>query len=179
MRHITSIFLIISILACNKPTQRNNEITKVELARSGAWSDYGAAISVDSTLSYKYFDGNIKHGKGYFTGRVGRKFWDTLNQKFERIKFKTVDTNDNSNVVDVNYFEVIVYWENKKKRIIRASSRENDSVINVILWLNNSYKKVKLHLSSDPIKFETTYQNPPPKPIIDRIKFPPPIKRKS
>ena len=70
------------LLACTKPKQIVNEITKVELARSGAWSDYGAAISIDSTLNYKYYDANIKHC--YYVGKVTGAFWDTVNQKFER-----------------------------------------------------------------------------------------------
>ena len=178
MRCIIFLFSIMSITACNKPAQRNNEITKVELARSGAWSDNGATISIDTSLNYKYFGdyGNVK--QGYFIGKVNNKFWDTLNEKFEQIKFRTIDTNDNTNVADVNYFEVIIHWKNQKRRIIRIRPRENDPVINTFVWLNDSYKNVKLHPVRKPIKFETIYHRPLPRLNIDQVEFPPPIPKK-
>ncbi len=175
MKYITVLIIIILSASCKKVTHPNNEITKVELARSGAWSDFGATISIDSSLNYKYFGGYGKVKQGYFAGRVSSKFWDTLNQKFEEIKFKTIDTNDNSHVADVNYFEVIVHWRGHRKRIIRIRPRENDSIINVFLWLNDSYRNVKLHAVNNPLSFETTYHTPLPKPTIDQVKFPPPF----
>lgn len=176
MRCTIFLFLITLVIACNKPAQRNNEITKVELARSGAWADNGAAISVDSSLSYKYYDGNVK--LGYYVGRVSETFWDTLNQKFERIKYKSLPFTDNKLIEDANYFELIVHWKNGKRRITRVWNWPADlAVLSVISWLNDSHKRFKLHQVNYPIKFETTYQNPPPRPKLDQIKFPPPIKQ--
>lgn len=180
MKYILSlsfiIFIILSV-SCKKAAYQNNEITKVELARSGAWSDFGASISIDTSLNYKYFGDYGKVKQGYFTGKVTHKFWDTLNQRLQEIKFKTIDANDNSHVVDVNYFEVIIYWKGHKRRIVRVRPRENDSIINVFLWLNDSYQNVKLHPVKNPIVFETTYHTPLPKPTIGKVKFPPPLQR--
>jgi len=162
-------------LSCIKPKQHKNEIIKVELARSGAWSDHGAAISVDSSLNYRYCDNNVKHG--YFVGKVKERFWDTLNRKFEKIKYKSLPITDNKNIADINYFELIIHWKNGKKRVIRAWDIPTDSVLSIFKWLNDSYKNVKLHQVNYPIKFETIFQNPPPKPKIDQVKFPPPIKQ--
>lgn len=98
---------VLLLLSCTKPKQHKNEIIKVELARSGAWSDYGGTISIDTSLNYKYYGdyGNIK--QGYFTGKISGKFWDTLNRKLEQIRYKKLPASDNANVVDVNYFELI------------------------------------------------------------------------
>lgn len=175
MRRTIILSLITLIIACNKHAQRNNEITKVELARSGAWADNGAAISVDSSLNYKYYDGNVK--QGYYWGKISAKLWDTLNRKFEEIKFKTIQPVAYRGAEDVNIFELIIHWKGGKRRILREWYGKPDPISNTVLWLNNSYKSVKLHRIQHSIAFETTYQIPPPKPKLDQIKFPPPIKQ--
>jgi hypothetical protein len=175
MKYTLILSFIILLMSCKKAIHQNNEITKVELARGGAWFDFGATISVDSSLNYKYFGDYGKVKQGYFAGKVSRQFWDTLNQKFEEVKFKTIDTNDNSHVADINYYEVIIHWGSHKRRIVRVRPRETDSIMNVFLWLNNSYQNVKLKPVKGPLKFETTYHRPLPKPTIEHVKFPPPI----
>ncbi|HEY4324307.1 MAG TPA: hypothetical protein VGN20_09980 [Mucilaginibacter sp.] len=150
MRHIICLLFVILLIACNRPLKRNNEITKVELARSGAWSDFGAAISIDSSLNYKYYNGNTRK---YFTGKITEGFWDTLNIKLEKIKYKIVDTTDNSNIVDANYFELIIHWKNHRRRIVRAHGLQPDSTLNFMLWLNDGCKNVKVHRVNYPIQF--------------------------
>jgi len=176
MRYISAFLLALLLASCKNGEHRVNEITKVELARSGAWTDFGAVISIDSSLNYNYHGkyGNIK--KGYFTGKVSPDFWDTLNQKFEQVHYKKIKPIiDSMNVVDVNYFELIIHWKNQKLRIIRVRPRETDSLMNVIFWLDSSYTQIKLRQARSPFKFETTYQDPP-HPQIKQVKFPPPIK---
>jgi len=176
MKYAGWFLVMLFFISCTKPVKTNNDITKVELARSGAWSDYGAAISIDSSLSYKYCDNNTK--QRYFAGTIDDKFWDTLNRKLEGIKFKSLPVTDNKLIEDAEYYELIIYWKNGKRRIKRVwDFPQQDSVLNVIKWLNDSYKKAKLHHVNYPIKFETTYQNRPIQPKIDQIEFPPPIKQ--
>ena len=114
--------------------------------------------------------------QGYFIGKVNRKFWDTLNQKFAHIKFKALPVSDNISSVDINYFELIIYWKGGKQRILRAWDGRSDSTLNAIKWLDTSYKAVLLRQVESPIKFETTYHNLP-KPTINQVHFPPPIKQ--
>jgi hypothetical protein len=177
-------FLIVLIsFSCNKP-HRKNEIIKIELARSGGLNrnDPGTAISIDSSLNYKYY-GVLNHnhfGKSdfpqpkYYEGLISEELWDTLNQKIERIKYKTLDTVDNGGVTDVNYFELIIHWRNGRKRITRIDTGGNYPVIKTLIWLNNSYKNIKLKQVNEPLKFETTYQIPPHS-NLKPIKFPPPV----
>ena len=176
MKYVLTLVCFVLFLSCTKPNRQINEITKVELARIGAWSDRGAAISVDDSLIYKYF-GDYNVDRGYFTGKVSKQFWDTLNRKLEQIRFKTIPVTDNVHTADLNYFELIIHWSNKKRRIIRVWNWKRDSVLNTLIWLNYSYKRLKLRQINDSIKFETTFQNPPPRPQIDQIKFPPPLKQ--
>jgi hypothetical protein len=171
---IPGLFFILLTLSCIKPSQQKNEITRVELARSGAWSDFGAAMSIDTSLNYKYYDGNSKKN---FIGKINARFWDSINSRFQQIKFKKLPISDNKHIADANYFELIIHWNNGSRRITRVRDIIPNSVLNTIIWLNDSYKNVKLHQVNYPIKFETTYQDPPPKPKIDQVKFPPPVKR--
>jgi hypothetical protein len=172
MKYKVLLFMFLFI-ACKKLQPQYNNISKIELARSGAWSDFGAAISIDSSLNYKYYGNYGKVKQGYFLGKASRKLWDTLTQKLEKINFKTVSSSDNLSVADVNYYEVIIHWKNHTKKIIRVSPRESDAVINTIRWLDSSFRKVNLHQVNNPIKFETTYHELP-KPEIDSVSYPPP-----
>ena len=173
-RHALSPIFIFLIISCTKPKVHNNEITKVELARMGVWADPGAAISVDTSLNYKYYgslnedySGKVVHvERAYYTGKVSKSFWDTLNCKVEKIGYRTLDTADNMRASDVNYFELIIHWKTGKRRIIRMSSMKNDSVLNTINWLNDSYKGVKLQKVKDFIKFETKFQYSPVVPAV-------------
>jgi len=176
MKYVASFAVLLFFISCTKPVQPNNEIRKVVLARSGAWSDYGAAISVDSSLSYKYCDNNQK--QHYFVGKVDEKFWDTLNRKLEEVKFRSLPATDNTHIADAEYYELIVYWKKGKRRLTRVwDFPQQDSALNVIKWLNDSYKKVKLKPVKGPIQFETTYQRLLPMVHVDQVHFPPPIAR--
>jgi hypothetical protein len=169
------ILLCFLLLSCSNPVQHKNEITKVVFARSGAWFDRGAALEIDSSLRYKYYDANQKK---YYIGTITARFWDTLNTKFEDIKFKTITAHSGKIIQDANYFEVIIYWKSGKRRITRVWDQPLDSMLTVVEWLNNSPKKAILHEVNYAIKFETTYQNPPPIPNIRRVTFPQPKKSK-
>eukprot|EP01037_Dinobryon_pediforme_P016380 gene16380-16558_t len=92
-------FLFLLAISCAKPKPQY-DITKVELTRSGAWSDFGGSISIDSSLNYKYYGDYGKVKQWFFTGKVSTQFWDTLNQKLKHIKYKTLSVTDNENTVD-------------------------------------------------------------------------------
>ena len=177
MKYIITLSLIWVFVACKKPGEKHNEISKIELARSGVWSDFGASISIDSSLNYKYYGDYGKVKQGYFVGKVNSKFWDTLNRKLEWIKYKTLPISDNAHTVDVNYFELIVYWKNGERHISRVWNYPTDSVLRVIKWIDTSFQKINLHQTTDTIPFESKYHRKI-KTLIDQIRFPPPIRRK-
>jgi hypothetical protein len=154
-KYPTVALLCILVLSCSMPHQ--NEIVKVELAGSGNWSLFGTALSVDDSLNYKYYDARLQ--KNYI-GKVSGTFWDTLNRKFEEIKFKSIPVHSDRFIVGGSYFELIIHWNGGNRRILRALDQPMDSVTNVFEWLNGSFKKARLHEVNYPLKFETTYQNP-------------------
>jgi hypothetical protein len=169
------ILTFILLLSCTKPHRQNNEITKIELASSGGWN-FGTAIGIDSSLNYKYYDGNSKKN---FVGKISAKLWDSINTRSAQIEFKKIPAYDHKNIADATYFELIIYWKDSSRRITRVRDIKTDSVADAFAWIKDSYKRVKLHQVNYPIKFETTYQDPifPPKPKIDQVRFPPPIKQ--
>jgi hypothetical protein len=82
--------------------------------------------------------------QGCFTGKVTRQFWDTLNQKFEEIKFKTAAPYSKLVLSDADYFELIIYWRNGKRKITRYWDGGQEPVIAVFNWLDSSYKNIRL-----------------------------------
>lgn len=175
MKSLFLVFSVILFIGC-RPAIKDNEITKISFARMGAWSDPGAAISIDSSLTYNYYGKINKSESGYYSGKISASFWDTLNRKFKEIKYKTLDTTDNRRVQDGVYYEVIISWINGKRHILRYKDIKADSVLTVFNWLNDSYKSVKLYRSKNSIKFQTTFQNPLPTTIPGDTSFLPPTK---
>lgn len=166
MKNSICLIVLLMLISCDKPAKhKNSEIAKIELDRSGAWSDFGAAIIVDSSMNYQYCDDNLKHGN--FIGVINKSIWDTLTRKLEAADYITVDSTCNMDAMDAEYFELIVYWKDKKKRMIRQAFGKKDSILKICEWLNNSYKNVKLLQIDDRIKFEGKFQNVPRPPISE------------
>jgi len=181
MRYFLTLLLSVALISCKKPAHQNNEISKIELARGGGWSK-GTAISIDSSLNYEFYgllNKDAPEGKWkYYTGKITKAFWDTLNNKFEQINYKTLDTVQVGPIIeDANFFELIIHWGTQKRQIIRIDTDGTDAVSKTLTWLDSSFKKVNLHQVDTPFKFETIAQDPP-RPKLKQIKFPPPITRK-
>ena len=177
MKQTIIALALIIFMACNKPIPRKNEITKIDIATSGCFGSCPSiAISIDSSLNYKYYGGRYASLRGYYLGRVTNEFWDSLNIKLENINYKRMDTNY-SVAADAPESELIIHYGGQIRHIQTMVFGHPDSIVNVLNWLNYSYKHVKLYRSTDKIKFETTAQNEPPKPLVDSVEFPPPVKR--
>jgi hypothetical protein len=167
--------------ACRNPTKRKDQIKRIDIADGGCMKGCPAVgISIDSSLTLKYYGGYKAKFQGYYAGKVTQGFWDSLNTKLEQIRFKKLDTSSFAEL-DGQSAEVAVYWNKQKRHFIRSIYEDPDSVSHVLIWIINSYKQVKLHKLTDTVKFETRYQfimpPQPPKPKLDQVKFPPPKKR--
>lgn len=171
MKYLLAFICLALITSCTHP----NQITRIEFARSGAWSDWGAAISIDNSLQYNYYGGKENH-RYYYTGKITQQLWDTLITKLNKIDLKNTWSDDGERASDVPYYELIVYWQTDKKRFVRNGIIISDSLSRVAGWIDNSNESVKLKQVSKPIKFETTFQNPPAVDI-KQVKFPPPEKK--
>ena len=176
MRPIIVVIISLLFFECKKPVNRNNEIRKIEFARSGAWSDWGVSISIDSSLNYKYWGDYRAERQKFFVGKVSHAFWDTLNLKLEQIKFKTVKPQMINDCKDCEYYELIVHWNNGITRILRSGSEVSDPVIRMCTWLGDNRNIPDLKQIKDSIKFET-HTHYVINPSIKSIKFPPPLSK--
>jgi len=160
-----------------------NKITKIEIATGGCFGPcHYTATSIDSTLAYNFYGGKVPFlspaedtlQHGFYQGRINRNFWDTLNVKLENIHYQQLDSLY-QHTVDDQTLEVIIYHKGKMKHIWAQSASFPDTVANVLYWIANSYKSVKLIQIKDSITFNTKEQYGYPAPInVKDIKFPPP-----
>jgi hypothetical protein len=162
------------LASCTHVPKPVNEITRIEFAQSGAWSNWPSAISIDNALAYKFYGGKGLD-RHYYIGKVSRQFWDTLNRKIEKIDFSKMRPDDKQTIMDANYYELIIHWRDSSKRVVRQGFVITDSLSRIASWLDGSYRNIDLKQVSTPIKFETTFQIGP-HINIDQVRFPPPIK---
>ena len=159
----STIVLIILLLffGCNKPLRRNNEITKIELVRTGAWAQRAATTIIDNSLRYKYWNYGDEglEKSGYLIGKITKGFWDTLNMKFEKTKYKNIKPNVYLSSKDGSFYELLIHFDDNKETIIRSMNISEDSIVNICKWLDQTNKSVKLVRAVNPFKFETTYNN--------------------
>lgn len=55
MMRIQIAMLLLLITSCSRDSEQATKITKIELARSGSWSDEGAAINIQKSLTVMYY----------------------------------------------------------------------------------------------------------------------------
>ncbi len=165
----TIIILSLTFLSCKK--HRSNEIKKLSFAVAGCYGKCPVlAIEIDSSLTYKFYGGENTNKKGFYKGLVTKGFWDTLNLKFEQIRFKHLDTLYNYSVDDMP-IELYLTIGKDRKPLFGQDESMPDSVRKVLYWVLNSYKNINL-IQVDTLAFETSIQygiGPIPAPKI--LKF--------
>jgi hypothetical protein len=187
MKQLIFLIFIIFLVACSKPNQRHNEITKIEIATGGCFGPCQlTAVVIDSSLLYHYYGGEIRPALfpkpeqreklvGYYTGIITKDFWDSLNVKLEKINYKQLDTAYERSVDDES-LEVFIHYGNKVKHIKAQSASLPDSVAQVFYYIIKSHKLLKLKSTTDTFEIESKIHLPLPMPNIRKIKFPPPDK---
>lgn len=172
------LLIILSAAACRKP-KPVNEITKIDFGTGSCLSPcQSIAISMDSSLTYKYYGGPSAPLKGCYTGHITQGFWDTLNMRFKQINYKKLDTADNEAIYDGPLTEMFIFHREKMRHIMLSTYHQPDSILRFINWIENSYQHVALTPSKDTLYFGTAVQNPMPLPKPDNIKFPPQVKKR-
>lgn len=159
--------------ACGKV--RHNEISSIGFATGYCHGECAfSALSVDSSLKYNYFGGDYAQKKGFYTGRISKEFWDTLNVKLEELNYKQLDS-AYQHTVDDQSMELIIHYGNRTKHVRAQSGSLPDSLIKMFIWLAHTYKKVRLENATGPIRFETTEQELQIPPRSGPM-FPPPVR---
>jgi len=165
VRYYIGFFILTLLLACSKRDDHSNEISKIELVRTGAWSQRAATTIIDSSLVLGYWNvgGEGEHIKkgGYFVGKITAGFWDTLNLRIEKLSLKTIKPEIYLPYRDGSFFELVIHWRNHKRSIMRDYGVKQDSVVDFLKWLDKTYQNVHLQPTSKILKFETSYHNLP------------------
>lgn len=176
------------LTACESPARRTNEITKIEVATGYCFgSCQPIVVSIDRSLQFKYYGDSIfvdfspepNRGHrlyGYYTGKISRQLWDTLNDSLEAIHFKRLDTAYEHSVDDQSLEIFIHYGKNKLKHIKAQSASLPDSVANTFYFIANSYRKVRLRRATDTLQFDSKRSHLSMSNIL-QVKSPPPERK--
>lgn len=167
---LISFFILIS---CNETKKRNNEIKKITLFTGLC---YGTCpiqiIEVDSSLTIKYHGEKYAEREGYYKGKITETDWNTINEKFEKIKYKDLDTLYERSIDDPPTYIEIKYG-NKVKKIRAQSASLPEEVEKTYYWLIDFCNKTELEKTTDTLVFETEdliYMYPPPPPLPSVLK---------
>jgi Domain of unknown function (DUF6438) len=176
---LTFSLLLTLLFSCKQKPKKESSLKKICFAVGGCYGTCPLlSIELDSTLTYKFYGGQHSKKIGWYKGNVTQGFWDTLNINLERINYKKLDTTFEQTVDDAS-FEIILYYDNKRKHINAQEMSMPDSVRYVFTNLAETYKNLNLTKQTDSsFSIETKIQNgviavPPPP-----IKFKPPKRKK-
>jgi hypothetical protein len=172
-RYFLLFIPIISILACNKSSKSEGEISKIEIVTGRCFGPcQSTVVSIDSTLAYKYYGGGVsmvfrndtsnkRKLKGYYSAKISQAYWDELKTKFEDIDYKQLDTSY-QNSIDDQSLEVFIHYGNKLKHITARSASLPEDAAKVFYYVINSYKTIKPKPSRDTFSFELGAKRPGP-----------------
>ncbi|MEO3403647.1 hypothetical protein AAFN85_07070 [Mucilaginibacter sp. CAU 1740] len=165
--------IVASLLLADCKGKKEPEIIKFEIANDGGDMPFkGKVLAIDNSLNCQFY-GDVNSGKsGFFEGEIDSKLWDNIEKKLLTIDYKPLD----ESLADASNFEAVVYLKNGNRyhihRHIGVKSTNGAEILSQIL---DTYKQIKLIPVKRKIKFETTYQNPPPVPPMTRSFLPPKI----
>ena len=173
MKNRTIIFLLTFylLLSCKNIEKRNNEITKISVTTGLCYGTCPVqTVEIDSSLIVKYHGMEYAKRKGYYIGKITPKVWDSINSRFEKIKYKELDSVYDNSVDDPPVY-LKIYFKNKIKIIRAQSASLPEEVEKTYRWLIEVVQSVKLNKTNDTLNFEKEhlkfmYPPPPPPPPI-------------
>ena len=150
------LFILTLFYGCVKKNGRQNENTRVVFATGGC--NGVCPIQVIDNLTVRYLGVKYCDRTGFFIGNISSKFWDTLNLKFEKIKFKQLDSSYQHSYDDLST-EIYIYYDDKVKHLKGQSERLPYSLMSVYSWLPTEIKQIKLKPIKESLKFPTRIEN--------------------
>jgi hypothetical protein len=160
---LASSVLIVCLAACTAPI--DDEITKVEFAKSTCFLPcVPIAMSLDSAMFYQlYTDSSyLKHteAKLYYTGLADKQLWQDLKLKVRGINFNQLKNTGKESPSDLRHIELIIYRGNSQTKL-EMQDGGNSKADQLVNWLQNATKNIKLQPSADSLNFGTTLQFDP------------------
>ena len=173
MVHSALLLLTTLFIACHPVKPNKSEISKVELATTGSGRVPRRAISVDSSLKFKFYTDTVSSTglapsyPRYYEGRISKALWDSLQVKLADIKYKQMASvhPEDFQVNDAYGVELILYSNGTHKRIIRTlkstSVTHFDHLVEWMIKLPEGaiIKETNVHQLMDTLHFGTTWQN--------------------
>ncbi|MBP6311991.1 MAG: hypothetical protein KA408_06975 [Flavobacteriales bacterium] len=173
--HYLLLLSICSWLAgCTSPTAVRvpTDIDRVVLATGGCFGQCPfEVIDISSNLKVRYHGVEDTYPLGFHTGTVSQEFWDKLNLKFERIKFRETDEPICHSADDLATEIFIYYCEQEVKHVIRGDACLKDEVSAVYQWLLNSHDSLNLVETKDTLRFPTRIEIPLPPVKVEVVNF--------
>jgi len=186
MKSTLIAILLLSFISCSKVAKRQprkNEITKVSLGVITGMSGGFLQIEIDSSLQYKLFRKEIYGDKSseipklnyklfwrelyendkFYTGRISRELWDSINIRFKNLKYNELDT---LGCVAVDGPEAgLIVFKNGSRFIGYNCFKSFPKGFNeAIDWLIATQERVSLKRTEDSLLFEFPILPPPPAP---------------
>jgi hypothetical protein len=172
-RPILLLFCTLLLLANCKEKQRTraNKINKITFAVGGDCYNGRCdhfVLSVDSSLNYTYYGGKMAKKEGYYKGKISQGKWDTLNIRFEHLQSSPYSSDSLVSFHPGLAIETFIYSAKTTKHVVGFSHNITDDWLKYFSWLRDSLETNNL-ISTVPIAFETTVQNPQNLRIIDSL----------
>ncbi|WP_419803411.1 DUF6438 domain-containing protein [Mucilaginibacter sp.] len=181
-RKLIALIILTLLLGCRNNNQiiRQNNIQRIVFATGGCYGKCPfQVIDIDSSLTVKYNGVKYTDHIGFYVSTINSNFWDTLNIKFENIKYKGLNNSYEHSIDDLSTEIYIYYNGNKVKHILGQSASLPDSVMTVYEWLLHSIKQMNFKQTDRKLTFPTHYQKPIIVDVVGSIMFLPPSKKKS
>lgn len=139
IRKLILLTFISLFFGCKRQEKQKNEITKIYIA-TGLCYGYCPiqSVEIDSSLTVKYYGKNYAKKKGFYIGKITPEVWDSINSRFERIKFKELDSVNNHSIDDPPVYLKINYNNQVKKVRAQSSSLPDEVKKNISLGDNGS-----------------------------------------
>ena len=161
--NILLISFLILIFSCQVKIPSNTKgFKKVTVAFSGFGCESECpyeALSVDSSLTIKYYGGEFANKNGYFIGKVSQKTWDSIETKFDKFVLSGIDSLQYENS-DQPMVEFYITNKVKKHSFKYNTGKMVTQDVQILKWFMQLSNHAITLNKSDSLTFETTIQSP-------------------
>jgi hypothetical protein len=162
--------------SCHLPSRpaakRLNKITNLIFTSGGCNGKCPQFVmGIESSLNVNFYGERYTDKSGFYTGKVTEGFWDSLNIRFERLKFERLDSSYEFSQDDLDV--AISAWYGIRKKTVQGQFDDlPDSVQTTVNWLLEVYEHISLAPAQDTGYFYERFRRPP---ILPPIMEPPKV----
>lgn len=159
MKTTLSVLLFVVLFSCSdNQVNKNQYISRIVYATGGCFGQCPIqVIDIDSSLTFHYQGVKFTKDTGLFKGIISVDFWNELNKNLKENDFKKLDSNYFQSVDDQS-IEIMIYYNNKVKRIRAQENSAPQEIHRFIKWFDKEFSSLKYDRSSIQHDFPTKYQ---------------------